>query len=112
MNHGNSGLAHGTSGSPQLTLENGEMALQAIENEMSLAAEDFFERIMPNGDRNIDFTKLPGSKGIEMPKRLTDKQMMFLTNEYGVEFAQVYVLGSGKTAVVASIMSIQELSIQ
>lgn len=34
MNHGNSGLAHGTSGSPQLTLENGEMAEKA--NELAL----------------------------------------------------------------------------
>ena len=27
MNHGNSGLAHGTSGSSQLTLDNGDMAV-------------------------------------------------------------------------------------
>lgn len=33
MNHKNSGLAHGTSGSPQLTLENGEMSAKAKENE-------------------------------------------------------------------------------
>lgn len=33
MNHGNSGLAHGTSGSPQLTIENQEMAEKAKENE-------------------------------------------------------------------------------
>ncbi len=32
MNHANSGLAHGTSGSPQLTIENGEMAVKAKEN--------------------------------------------------------------------------------
>ena len=31
-----SGLAHGTSGSPQLTLENGEMAAKAKENEDSI----------------------------------------------------------------------------
>ena len=35
MNHADSGLAHGTSGSPQLTLENGEMAAKALENETS-----------------------------------------------------------------------------
>lgn len=33
MNHGNSGLAHGTSGSPQLTFENDEMTTKARENE-------------------------------------------------------------------------------
>ena len=38
MNHSNSGLAHGTSGSPQLTLENGEMAAKAKENEARLSA--------------------------------------------------------------------------
>ena len=36
MNHSNSGLAHGASGSPQLTLENGEMAARAKENEARL----------------------------------------------------------------------------
>ncbi len=59
-------------------------------------AEDFFDRIMPNGDKNIDFKRLPGTKGIQVEHRLTDKQMEFLTNEYGVEFAQVYELGNGK----------------
>ena len=33
MNHANSGLAHGTSGAPQTTLENGEMTAKAGENE-------------------------------------------------------------------------------
>lgn len=37
MNHANSGLAHGTNGSPQLTLESGDMAQQAKENEASVA---------------------------------------------------------------------------
>ena len=36
MNHNNSGLAHGTNGSPKLTLENGEMAAKAKENEASI----------------------------------------------------------------------------
>lgn len=58
--------------------------------------EDVFVRYMPNGEKNIDFSKLPGSKGIQVKKRLTDKQMMFLTNEYGIEFAQVYERGPGK----------------
>jgi len=58
--------------------------------------EDVFERFMPNGDKNVDFSKLPGTNGVEVKRRLTDKQMTFLTNEYGVEFAQVYERGSGK----------------
>ena len=36
MNHGNSGLAHGTSGSPQLTIDNGDMAAKAKENEKNI----------------------------------------------------------------------------
>ena len=39
MNHSNSGLAYGTSGSPQLRLENEEMAIKAKENEKKLEKE-------------------------------------------------------------------------
>lgn len=39
MNHGNSGLAHGTSGSSQLTLDNGDMAAKAKANEEKLSAK-------------------------------------------------------------------------
>ena len=42
MNHGNSGLAHGTGGSPQLTLDNGDMAVKAKENEASITGENDF----------------------------------------------------------------------
>lgn len=58
--------------------------------------EDVYDRIMPNGDRNIDFDKLPGKSGYQIKNRLTDRQMEFLTEEYGVEFAQVYQHGPGK----------------
>lgn len=58
--------------------------------------EDVYDRIMPNGEKNVDFKNLPGEKGYKIKKRLTDKQMEFLTTEYGVEFAQVYRLGPGK----------------
>ena len=51
--------------------------------------EDVLVRYMPNGDKNVDFSKLPGLNGIQVKKRLTDEQMLFLTNEYGIEFAQV-----------------------
>jgi hypothetical protein len=63
---------------------------------MHALGEDVFEKIMPNGEKNVDFNKLPGSTGYQIKNRLTDKQMEYLTNEYGVEFAQVYRLGPGK----------------
>lgn len=40
MNHGNSGLAHGTSGSPQITIENQEMAEKAKENEANIRKQE------------------------------------------------------------------------
>lgn len=58
--------------------------------------EDTYERFFPNGSKAIDFSKLPGKKGIVVKKRLSDEQMTYLTNEYGIEFAQVYELGPGK----------------
>ena len=78
MSKGNSGLFKGTTGF------------------MHALGEDVFDRIMPNGEKNVDFSKLPGSSGYQINHRLTDRQMEFLTNEYGVEFAQVYRLGPGK----------------
>ncbi|MBQ4225466.1 MAG: hypothetical protein II664_04025, partial [Oscillospiraceae bacterium] len=63
--------------------------------QIKMLGEDVLERIMPNGEKKIDFSKPPGSKGIEVPRRLTDSQMEFLTQEYGIEFAQVYELGTG-----------------
>ena len=78
MSKGGSGLFSGTSGF-----------------KYSLG-EDVYDRTMPNGEKNIDFKNLPGEKGYKIKRRLTDKQMEFLTSEYGVEFAQVYKLGYGK----------------
>ena len=40
MNHANSGLAHGTGGSPQLTIDNGDMAAKAKENEAKLSQNE------------------------------------------------------------------------
>lgn len=40
MNHANLGLAHGTSGSPQLTIDNGDMAAKAKENEAKLSQNE------------------------------------------------------------------------
>ncbi len=41
MNHGNSGLAHGTSGFPQLTINNGDMAAKAKENESTVSNKTY-----------------------------------------------------------------------
>ena len=41
--------------------------------------EDVIDRFMPSGEININFNKLPGEKDVQIPKRLTDKQMEFLT---------------------------------
>ena len=49
MNHANSGLAHGTSGSPQLTLENEDMAAKAKENERKVEKEAGKEPIIKDG---------------------------------------------------------------
>ena len=57
--------------------------------------EDHYTRYLSNGMHALDVRHLPGSSGIRIPKRLNPDQMMFLTEKYGVEFAQVYVLGSG-----------------
>lgn len=43
----------------------------------------------------MDIYNLPGSNGIEISRRLTTEEMTFLTQEYGVEFAQVYKYGNG-----------------
>lgn len=40
MNHADSGLAHGTSGSPRLTVENGEADIKARENEERIMSEN------------------------------------------------------------------------
>lgn len=58
--------------------------------------EDFYNRYMPDGSKMLDVKGLPGSGGMKIPNRLSDRQMMYLTDTYGVEFAQVYVLGPGK----------------
>lgn len=78
MSKGNSGLFQGTKG-----------FMQAL-------GEDVYELIMPDGKKGLDFNKLPGAHGYQIKNRLTDKQMEYLTNEHGVEFAQVYQLGPGK----------------
>ena len=57
--------------------------------------EEIFTRYMPDGRQVTYVTNLPGSTGIKTPRRLTTEEMTFLTQEYGVEFAQVYKYGNG-----------------
>ena len=45
MNHGNSGLAHGTNGAPQLTLENSDAIFVASANESKLALEHIIKTL-------------------------------------------------------------------
>jgi hypothetical protein len=39
---------------------------------------------------------LPGPAGMKISNRLSESQMLSLTDRYGVEFAQVYRLGEGR----------------
>ena len=43
----------------------------------------------------MDFLNLLGESGIEIPRRLSTEEMSFLTQEYSVEFAQIYKYGNG-----------------
>lgn len=64
--------------------------------EQASLGEESYTRYLSNGTQVLDVRQLPGSSGIKIPKRLNSDQMMFLTEKYDVEFAQVYVLGQGK----------------
>ena len=70
MNHSNSGLAHGTNGSPQLTLENGEMAAKAKEieerifDETTAAVWDYIKATQ----ENYGGTVIPKSFTIRTPQ--------------------------------------------
>ena len=57
--------------------------------------EETFTRYLADGRQVTDVTNLPGSTGIQMSRRLTTDEMTFLTQEYSVEFAQVYRYGNG-----------------
>ncbi|MCM1523229.1 MAG: hypothetical protein NC120_02115 [Ruminococcus sp.] len=53
MNHADSGLAHGTNGSPQLTLENGEAEIAAKKIADKLAAETAIQGYNPAKSKSI-----------------------------------------------------------
>lgn len=69
---------------------------KGIEGTGELAEGKLINRILPDGKVVKDVTELPGSIGMEIPNRLTPKEMDQLTQDYGVEFAQVYLIGPGK----------------
>ncbi|MBD5134557.1 MAG: hypothetical protein HDT39_01130 [Lachnospiraceae bacterium] len=50
---------------------------------------------MADGRCVTDVTNIPESAGIKISRRLTKDEMTFLTQEYCVEFAQVYKYGNG-----------------
>lgn len=58
--------------------------------------EDYYTRYLSDGGKVLDVRALPGSSGMKVPQRLSPEQMMFLTEKYEVEFAQVYELGPGR----------------
>ena len=64
MNNGNSGLAHGTSGSPQLTIDNGDMAAKAKENEKNIRNNALKSQAYTKIQNLIDSTS--GSRGKAM----------------------------------------------
>lgn len=103
MNHANSGLAHGTSGSPQLTLENGEMAVKAKENETALNSS-----YINGSDYVVSYT----NRGVDIPEHIKDhlshlqykgeyitgsvdsfsmSDVSVMSKETGVEFARVTI---------------------
>ena len=70
-------------------------ACEAVESGSGSLNEETFTRYLADGRQVTDVTNLPGSTGIQMSRRLTTDEMTFLTQEYSVEFAQVYRYGNG-----------------
>ncbi len=72
MNHCNSGLAHGTSGSPQFTIENQEMADKTKDNEAKVAEQYNYDhdeviRAIDANDMEYLRTKLSQTSPIHIP---------------------------------------------
>ena len=73
MNHADSGLAHGTNGSPQLTTENGEMEAKVKENESKVDAPYVYDHdavidAINSGDTEYLRTKLSQTSPIRIPE--------------------------------------------
>lgn len=91
MNHANSGLAHGTSGSPQLMLENGEMAAKAQENEEKVSAKqpktnyDSFPKTIHDGKQGKHIpghnNYTPGRSKITLPMAKLQKLIITHSNK-------------------------------
>ena len=72
MNHGDSGLAHGTSGSPQLTIENGDAIFVASSIESKIALENIVNTISER-TKGLDLKEHPS-----VHRQLSSKKMKAL----------------------------------
>ena len=57
---------------------------------------EFNEGLIYLPDQKIDVEYLPGQAGMRVSRRITEAEMCYLTEEYGIEFGLVYRLGPGK----------------
>ena len=85
MNHGNSGLAHGTSGSSQLTLDNGDMAAKAKANEEKLSAKQTNPKTIHDGRQGKHIqghnNYTPGRSKITITKEQLQKLIVVHSNK-------------------------------
>ena len=80
---------------PDISAVKGSAVDKLMEEGSDILNEGVFTRYMPDGIQVTDFSRLPGNEGIEISRRLSVDEMTYLTQEYGVEFAQIYRRGTG-----------------
>ena len=91
MNHSNSGLAHGTNGAPQLTVENSDAERIAAENEAAVAEEiGLIEELDKN---NVKFNR----EDIVFITRDKTGQILWLENGNAGAGLEHILNGNGKT---------------
>lgn len=81
MNHGDSGLAHGTGGSPQITLENQEMSAKAAENEQRI------NKTYPGGrtyTEYVDLARDPSHGNTVLPQGRKERSIGLDLEQQGV----------------------------
>lgn len=81
MNHADSGLAHGTNGSPQLTTENGDMEAKVKEN------EERVERIYPGNRTHEEYEDLardPSHGNEVLPQGIKERDIGLELEKNGV----------------------------
>ncbi|MGN0679808.1 MAG: hypothetical protein ACI4JS_09115 [Oscillospiraceae bacterium] len=81
MNHRNSGLAHGTNGSPQLTIENGEMADKVKDNETKVA------NTYPGGrtyKEYVDLARDPSHNNMLLPQGRKERRIGLDLEKQGI----------------------------